>query len=189
MILTGKKIVDEFEEGVIHIAPFQLDQVNPNSYDVRLGGMIATYKKPSWFRRVLQWLGLSPRERVSARESNEITYSVIPREGMILDPGELYLGHTEEYVGTEKYVSIVDGKSSVGRLGLFVHVTAGYVDVGFKGQITLELVATIPIRIFPGMRIAQLRYLPCDGEVTLYRGNYQGTKAEGPVPSMSWNQR
>ncbi len=83
---------------------------------------------------------------------------IIPDEGLVLQPGIVYLASTVEYTETLKHVPILMGKSSLGRLGLFVHVTAGFGDVGFKGHWTLELVCVQPLKIYPGMKIAQITY-------------------------------
>ena len=83
---------------------------------------------------------------------------IIPDEGMILQPGILYLASTVEYTETLRHVPIIQGKSSLGRLGLFVHITAGFGDVNFKGHWTLELAVIQPVKIYPGMKIAQICY-------------------------------
>lgn len=185
-ILTGKAI----ERAVlgskkIEILPFNPKQINPNSYDLRLGEYLLVYKPPTFWDEVKNFLGLWSMDSKKMQACERIR---IPKEGYVLKPGELYLGHTEERVHTDSYVSVVDGKSSIGRLGIFVHVTAGYVDNGFDGQVTLELAAVKRVRVYPGMRIAQIRYHEVNGGILLYKGNYQGQTATGPVPSHAWKQ-
>jgi dCTP deaminase len=106
-----------------------------------------------------------------------------------LEPNVGYLMHTIERVHTKKYVPVLDGKSSIGRLFMKVHETAGYGDAGFDGQYTLEVTVVHPLRVYPGMRIAQMRFHTILGEVQkLYAGNYTGEAAKGPVPSRAWRQ-
>lgn len=108
----------------------------------------------------------------------------------MVQPGVLYLMHTEEVVAPGPYVGCLDGKSSIGRLGVLVHYTAGYVDTGYRGQLTLEVSATLPTRLYPGMRIAQIRFHTVVGPVVDYaaKGHYTGDAAKGPVPSQVHKQ-
>ena len=108
--------------------------------------------------------------------------------GFILMPGVGYLMHTHEKIHTDKYVPILDGKSSIGRLFCFVHVTAGYGDPGFDGQYTLEVAVLQPLIVYPGMRFCQIRFHTLVGDVDSYQknGSYKGELAEGPIPSRSW---
>jgi dCTP deaminase len=111
--------------------------------------------------------------------------------GFHIEPGRLYLMHTRERICTRKYVPIIDGKSSIGRLGVLVHVTAGYGDPGFDGQYTLEVTSIAhTVVLYPGMRIAQMRFHAIQGDVADYqeRGSYTGADAVGPVRSASWRQ-
>src|SRR5690349_13226934 len=108
MILTGSEIIKEFEKGRIDIRPFDASQVNPNSYDFRLGPVMRSYTN----------------HVLNPHFENPTVLFPIPEEGMILDPGKLYLGHTLEIMGSDHYVPIIHGKSSIARLGLFIHVTA-----------------------------------------------------------------
>lgn len=92
----------------------------------------------------------------------------IPEEGYLLEPGKLYLGRTVEYTETDKYVPMLEGRSSIGRLGLYIHVTAGFGDVGFSGYWTLEMHCLQPIRIYPNVEICQIYYHTINGEYDLY---------------------
>src|SRR5438045_9073483 len=99
---------------------------------------------------------------------------IIPEDGLVLNPNQLYLGLTVERTETRNYVPMLEGRSSVGRLGLFVHVTAGFGDVGFSGFWTLEMHCIHPIRIYPGVSICQIFYHSIEGEVMEYvSGKYQ----------------
>ena len=142
MILTDKTIHDEINEGNIVIEPFNPNNLGTNSYDLTLSNTLILYTE-----RVLD-----------VRKKNPSAPMIIPAEGLILQPNVIYLASTVEYTETLRHVPVIQGKSSLGRLGLFVHVTAGFGDVGFKGHWTLELVCVQRIKIYPGMKIAQIVY-------------------------------
>jgi dCTP deaminase len=124
------------------------------------------------------------------KKLNVWEFEIDPAKGWLLKPGIGYLMHTVERIWTMDYVPVLDGKSSIGRLFLTVHVTAGYGDTGFDGQYTLEVVAQYPTIVYPGMRFGQMRFHTLKGEVTDYkqRGNYTGEASLGPVPSMAYRQ-
>lgn len=170
-MLTGPKIVAEVAAGAIRISPFDARMVNPNSLDLTLGDTLLLYH-------------LRPGECLDVAKDNP-TYSVtIPPDGIVLRPGQLYLGTTAERVATDRYVGVVEGKSSLGRLGLCAHVTAGFIDTGFAGQITLEMIVAHPVRIRAGMRICQICFSTVEGEIQLYAGKYQ--HQVGVQASRSW---
>jgi dCTP deaminase len=177
MILSDKEILRHIEEGNILIEPFRRECLGSNSYDVHLGRYLATYK-----HRVLD-----------ARAKNEIEEIIIPEEGFVLQPGTLYLGVTEEYTETHKHVPFLEGKSSVGRLGLDIHATAGKGDVGFCNTWTLEISCIMPVRIYAGMPIGQLIYFEVRGEVENpynKKKNAKYTKRSiKPVESMMWKNK
>jgi dCTP deaminase len=157
MILTGPEIRARIGTD-IHIEPYNENQLNPNSYNLRLHDTLLTYKE-------------MPIDMAKANPTEEI---VIPKEGIELEPNRLYLGRTIERTETFNLVPMLEGRSSVGRLGLFVHVTAGFGDVGFKGFWTLEIFAVHPIRIYPGVEICQIFYHTIQGEQKVYSsGKYQ----------------
>ena len=103
---------------------------------------------------------------------------------MVLEVNKVYLGFTKEIIGSDHYVPIITGRSSTGRLGLFVQITSDLVDVGFKGNLTLQLHATQPVRIYKGMKIGQITFWKIYGDVDLYEGKYQGSV--GPNESQVW---
>lgn len=160
MILSGSEIQARLGSDII-IDPFHESQLNPNSYNLRLHHELLVYeeivldmRKPNRFRRL-----------------------EIPPEGLELDPKQLYLARTMERTETHNLVPMLEGRSSVGRLGLFVHVTAGFGDVGFCGFWTLEMYAVQPIRIYPGVEICQIFYHTLEGEIREYQsGKYQHNK-------------
>lgn len=206
-VLTGHEIKYQCTRGNIIIDPFNQDQINPASYDLRLGSKVAMYSKAVCTSLHRHGPGDQPQEQVAAvlrsrgrnlclqnavmdsKEPQEVfEIEMDPTDGFLLTPGFGYLMHTAERVRTDKYVPVLDGKSSVGRLFIAVHVTAGYGDTGFDGQYTLEVVATHPVIVYPGMRFCQIRFHTAVGDVLPYAGNYTGDASMGPVPSRAYNQ-
>lgn len=151
MILSGKKIAEEQGIG-IKITPFNDSQVNPNSYNLRLSNELAYYED----------------DVLDMKKKPTLKSIQIPEKGYLLEPGKLYLGRTVEYTETDKYVPMLEGRSSIGRLGLYIHVTAGFGDVGFSGYWTLEMHCLQPIRIYPNVEICQIYYHTINGEYNLY---------------------
>lgn len=167
MILSGKEILKQVQKGVIQITPFDEKCINPNSYNLRLDNKLLVYKN----------------EVLDMKTPNEVEELVIPQEGLLLEPGKLYLGRTVERTFTEKFVPMLEGRSSIGRLGLYIHVTAGFGDVGFNGFWTLEIHCVQPIRIYPNVELCQIYYHTIEGEYDLYQsGKYQNN--EGIQPSL-----
>ena len=167
MILSGKEIKKQVKEGSIAIDPFTDEQINPNSYNLRLHPDLLIYDN----------------DILDMREKNSASPLVIPEDGLLLVPHKLYLGRTVERTSTDKYVPMLEGRSSVGRLGLFIHITAGFGDIGFDGFWTLEIFCVQPIRIYSGLEICQIFYHTIDGDFDLYRSKkYQSNK--GVQPSM-----
>lgn len=195
-ILTDSMILDGVETGKIKIDPFKREHLNPASYDLTLGRGVAVYHP--WvetFRDGQSVDGSRFRERagtidVKVEPSIE-RFEIDPEQGWLLKPGIGYLMHTQERVSTLSYVPILDGKSSIGRLFLQVHATAGYGDPGFDGQFTLEVIVQHPIRIYLGMRICQIRFQEMAGspQQTYDKvGHYKGEAALGAIPSQVWRQ-
>lgn len=163
----------------IEIEPFNPKNCGPNSYDVTLSPQIGCYvtKTPAGF------LSASGVE-LDMKKENPFETWTIPETGYTLEPGRLYLGSTVERTACRGLVPWFDGRSSVGRLGLFVHVTAGRGDDGFDGTWTLEMAAVQPIRIYAGVRIGQISFMTLEGESCGYRGKY--SHQSGPRPSELW---
>lgn len=187
MILTGPEIRAQIELGNIEIDPYVPEHVNPASVDLTLGREILTYTflKDGPNESVRTKLDLvldSKKEQWTRRDF------IVDDSGVVLYPGVLYLMHTVERVLAKRHVPVLDGKSSLGRLGVSVHSTAGYGDIGFNGQYTLEVTCTLPVRLYAGMRVAQMRFHAVQGEIEMYEGNYVGECAMGPVASRSWRQ-
>lgn len=142
----------------IIITPFDEKRINPNSYNLSLADELLVYEK----------------EALDMKKPNPTKRIVIPEEGLLLEPNRLYLGRTNEFTKTDRYVPMLEGRSSTGRLGLFIHVTAGFGDIGFAGYWTLEIFCVQPVRIYPNVEICQIYYHDIDGEYDLYSsGKYQ----------------
>lgn len=168
MILTGKEIHNEVIAGNIQITPFDTSRINPNSYNLTLDSELAVYDS-----KVLNSKKENTLEKFSLRES-----------GTVIQPGVLYLASTVEETFTHKYVPILSGRSSVGRLGISIHVTAGFGDIGFRGRWTLEIFCIQPVIIYPNMQICQIYFQEAKGEVNLYSGKYNNNS--GIQESMIW---
>lgn len=160
MILSGREIERNLGSKII-IEPFDRSRLNPNSYNLSLHEELRVYQS---------------NELDMARE-NRSERLRIPPEGLLLEPQRLYLGRTVELTATDSFVPMLEGRSSIGRLGLFVHITAGFGDVGFRGYWTLEIFCVQPIRIYAGVQICQIFYHTIEGDYDSYSsGKYQNNK-------------
>ena len=177
MILSDARILAEIEKGNIIIEPFKRERLGSNSYDVHLGRYLALYKD-----RVLD-----------ARAHNQIQEVIIPEEGYVLQPNTLYLGVTQEYTETHNHVPYLEGKSSIGRLGIHIHATAGKGDVGFCNTWTLEITVAQAVKVYAGMPIGQLIYFEVDGDVINPYNQKDSAKYTNrtikPVESMMWKNK
>jgi len=145
MVLSGRQLGRN-----IIIEPFDPARLNPNSYNLTLHNELLVYEE----------------EVLDMKRPARTRRLTIPPEGLVLKPMRLYLGRTAERTETHNLVPMIEGRSSVGRLGLFVHVTAGFGDVGFCGYWTLEMFAVQPVRIYPGVAICQIFYHDIQGPFT-----------------------
>jgi dCTP deaminase len=172
MILSDKKIVEEIKKGNIVIDPFDRNNLGTNSYDVHLG----------------KWLAVYDNDILDAKLHNKITTFEIPDGGFILLPSKLYLGVTEEYTETKNYVPFLEGKSSIGRLGVDIHSTAGKGDAGFCNTWTLEISVKQPVKIYREMPIGQIIYFEISGEIEIAYNTKKNAKynqkTKFPVESM-----
>jgi len=167
MILSGQEIKKQIENKRILIEPFDERFINPNSYNLRLHNELLVYTD----------------DVLDMKKKLNTEMIIIPEDGLVLEPGRLYLGRTYERTSTDKYVPMLEGRSSVGRLGLYIHVTAGFGDVGFSGYWTLEIQCIQPVRIYPMVEICQIYYHTIDGEYSTYNsGKYQNNS--GIQPSL-----
>ena len=151
MILSGNEIRQQLGRNIL-IDPFDESRLNPNSYNLSLHDELLVYEEVV----------------LDMRKSNRVERISIPEEGLVLTPNQLYLGRTVERTETHNLVPMIEGRSSVGRLGLFVHVTAGFGDVGFCGYWTLEMFAVQPVKIYPGVPICQIFFHQIHGDITEY---------------------
>lgn len=182
MKLSGLYIKKAYEAGDIYIDDFDESRLNPNSYNLRLADELIVYDtdcfSPVSARR--NYTSFGPLDMKKPNPHHSIR---IPEEGLVLQPGVLYLGRTMERTITDKYVPSLEGRSSVGRLGIFVHATAGFGDVGFDGFWTLEISCIQPVRIYAGVDICQIYYDTILGDYVPYKsGKYQ--KNSGVQPSL-----
>jgi len=164
MILSGKEIKKQLTNNIF-IEPFDEKQLNPNSYNLKLHSELLVYSK----------------NQLDMKLSNATDKIIIPESGLLLEPNKLYLGRTKEYTRTESYVPMLEGRSNIGRLGMFIHVTAGFGDVGFAGFWTLEIFVIQPLIIYPDVEICQIYFHSLEGEFDKYSsGKYQNNESIQP---------
>ena len=192
-MLTGMEIIKRVEKGEIVISDFDPAKVNPNSYNLHLDSVLKQYA----FDKTIITNADGSYDTVSVagasgvldcKQNNPTIELKIPENGFIvLQPGILYLGSTIEYTSCENLIPCIDGRSSIGRLGIQVHATAGFGDVGFKGKWTLELSCIHPIRIYAGMEICQIYFEEPVGDTSIkYRGKYQNQ--DGAISSKLFTE-
>lgn len=198
------------EKGTIKIEPYSKERLGSNSYDCCLSIHLAIYTPPqdsnvyfsmvqNLVKNTLHWHNIAEARHsasnicLDAKKHNQVFHFDIPETGLILYPEILYLGSTVEYTETHAHVPFIEGKSSIGRLGIDIHATAGKGDVGFCGHWTLEISVKQPVRVYAGMPIGQLIYFPVDGEVLNPYDKKEGAKYCGqhgkPVESMMWKNK
>lgn len=162
MILTGLEIKKRVQEGSILIDPFDEKNINPNSYNLTLHPEIEIFESG---------------EILDMKKDIRGYQDTIPESGLVISPGELILGRTVEYTESHGVIPFLEGRSSIARLGLCIHQTAGFGDLGFKGVWTLELSCVVPIRIYPYTQVCQIAYMmPHGSQLLQYRGKYQGAR-------------
>jgi dCTP deaminase len=160
MILSGEEIRRHLDRNIV-IDPFRDENLNPNSYNLTLHNELLVYEEVV----------------LDMRHSNRTRRIVVPDDGLVLSPNQLYLGRTVERTETHNFVPMIEGRSSIARLGLFVHVTAGFGDVGFRGYWTLEMFAVQPVRVYSGVQICQIFYHQLCGDHTEYASEkYQNNR-------------
>ena len=183
MLLSDRDIAAEIKNGRVKVEPFEAKMIQPSSVDVRLDRFFRVFENH-------RYEVIDP-----SIEQSELTreVAVAPSEFFILHPGEFVLASTYEVITLpDDIAGRLEGKSSLGRLGLLTHSTAGFIDPGFSGHITLELsnVANLPVKLYPGMKIGQLCLIKLSSPAehpygsAIYGSRYQGQR--GPTPSKSW---
>ena len=164
MILSGLEIAARMGKDIV-ITPYDPAQLNPNSYNLRLHNELMVYDDAL----------------LDMKLDNKASKLIIPESGLQLNPGKLYLGRTVEKTKTEQLVPMLEGRSSIGRLGMFVHVTAGFGDIGFNGYGTLEIFVVQPLIIYPNVEVCQIYFHHIDGDYETYRqGKYQNNDTIQP---------
>ena len=160
MIISGLEIKNMLNKEIF-IEPFDDSRLNPNSYNLRLHNELLVYDS----------------HVLDMKVKNETKTISIPPEGLVLEPGIVYLGRTVEYTKTLNHVPMLEGRSSIGRLGIYIHVTAGFGDVGFSGYWTLEISCIQPVRIYPNVEICQIFYHTILGDCSkMYKSIYQNNE-------------
>jgi len=158
MILSGKEIQEKLGNEII-IEPFAINQLNPNSYNLSLHNELMVYTDPI----------------LDMKSENKTEKIIIPQTGLLLQPQRLYLARTQEWTSTDYYVPMIEGRSSIARLGLFIHASAGFGNIGSSGYWTLELVATQSLRIYPGIQICQIYFQELQGRFDMYSKKYKAS--------------
>ncbi len=183
MLLSDRDIAAEIKAGRVQVEPFEPKMVQPSSVDVRLDRFFRVFENHKY-----EVIDPSVEQPDLTRE-----VAVSPDDFFILHPGEFVLASTYEVITLpDDIAGRLEGKSSLGRLGLLTHSTAGFIDPGFSGHITLELsnVANLPVKLYPGMKIGQLCLIKLSSSAehpygsAVYGSRYQGQR--GPTPSKSW---
>lgn len=217
-ILTGHQIRKDVESGAILVDPYDEELVGTNSLDMRLHPLLKLYNHgavmhrlyTAWYEEMLEAMtagveyedylkahpfptwetvtSVGPPPILDMLDENRTVDVGIPKQGLILWPGILYLGRTVETVGSKSYVPWFDGRSSVGRLGIHVHVTAGKGDTGWFGTVTLEMHVVHPVRVYADVKpICQASFFGTLGELEEYKGRYQNQVE--PTPSRFFDNR
>ena len=183
MLLSDRDIAAEIKAGRVQVEPFDPKMIQPSSVDVRLDRFFRVFENHRY-----EVIDPSIEQPDLTRE-----VAVAPDDFFILHPGEFVLASTYEVITLpDDIAGRLEGKSSLGRLGLLTHSTAGFIDPGFSGHITLELsnVANLPVKLYPGMKIGQLCLIRLSSSAehpygsAVYGSRYQGQR--GPTPSKSW---
>jgi len=186
MILTDSDIQEAMTFGEITIAPYNHENLGSNSYDLTLAPELMVYKVAfkSLYRRFIDFFR-KPFGRKSyeldSKAKNETTTFVIPDTGYTLQPNILYLARTNETTHCSKCVPIIEGKSSIARLGISVHQTAGFGDVGFNGTWTLEMTVVHPTIIYPNIKIAQIAFHTTNGTCKVPYGSKKSAKYQNQI--------
>lgn len=187
-LLSGTKILEEVECGNIVIDPFDKSRINPNSYNLRIDRKLLVYSPPDYdatvnreryvhIPRANQEMPHFDEVLLDSHAKNPTEEYEIGEEGFLLQPGIMYLASTMERTYTSKYVPILNGRSSTGRLSMTVHITAGFGDVGFNGKWTLEIMVVHNLIIYPGDEMLQVAFETIEGDRSYqYNGRYNHQK-------------
>lgn len=197
MVLSEIEILRLIDSGDIKIEPFIKDNINPASVDLTLAPACKVYTKEAipkplqYFSHndsfIEDWINFENPDHLDCKIHNKTLQFNIPETGFTLLPGHLYLFSCNEKIKIPRELCAeVDGKSSIGRLGVKIHITAGFLDPGFEGSLVLEIETTYPIKIYPNMKICQIKYHMLLGKVAEDYSQKKGSKymnQEGVVES------
>jgi len=171
-MLTGARIEEEVQNRRIVIDDYSPLRLNPNSYNLRIADTLIVYKKHLF-------KPLDAHSKILPEDCKTIP---IPEDGLVLKPNRLYIGSTIEKAGSDFYIPMLNGRSSTGRLGMSIHITAGFGDIGFKSTWTLEITVVEPLRIYPNDEVCQICFFTPAGDIKYkYKGRY--AHQEGPTVS------
>lgn len=168
-MLLHSQIIEEYNKDRIRIEPFHHTQVGPNSYDVTLSNVLKVYTE----------------DVLDMKTPNPTRTILIPEEGIVLIPGELYLGSTNEAIGSDFYIPGFEGRSSVARLGIQGHISAGFGDIGFKSNWTLEITVVKPTRVYAGVKIGQVFFNTVSEKHNTVENRYHGKYVNQTEPQES----
>ncbi len=183
MFLTRQAIREALDKEDLHISPFTPQHLSPNSYDVSLSDQLLVYDIPEG-------------GCLDLKADNPTQAITIPSDGFILQPNTLYIGSTVETATSHRYIPMFEGRSSIGRLGINTHITAGFGDLGWgytleNGTLkclyptwTLEICVVHPVKVYPNIRIGQVYFVEPQGKIEFYSGKYSAQKT--PQPSRAW---
>lgn len=160
-MLSGEEIKKAVKKGDIVIKPFDESNINPNSYNLTLGDELVVYTD----------------DVLDCKKENKTKTIKIPDDGYILVPNTFYLASTNEYIENEVYVPQISGRSSIGRVGLSVHMCASSGSIGYKGKWTFQITCLVPTKVYKGMEIGQIYFFPLIGSNNIkYNGHYNNSK-------------
>lgn len=190
-MLTGSEILKRIQKGDIYISDFDKSRINPNSYNLTLSNKLKVYDDVTNIYQSIDHPCVTTdqlhHKYLDMKKDNPTTNIIIPEDGIILEPGVLYLGSTNEKTACDTLIPCIDGRSSIGRLGINVHATAGFGDVGFHGTWTLEITVVHPIKIYPNCEICQIYFYEPVGDCSItYHGKYQ--YQDSPVESQIFKE-
>ena len=171
-MLTANAIQQAINQGEILIKPFNLKRLGPNSYDLSLHNELLVYKEP----------------QLDMKKDNAVERIVLSESGFLLQPGKIYLARTQEWTASDVYAQMLEGRSSIGRLGLYVHITAGFGNLGSSGYWTLELSCVQPLMIYPGVRICQVYFVEVEGAKKLFPEKISYKDADDIQASKLWQE-
>lgn len=185
MVLSDKTILNYLQDGGLEIDPFDINRLNPNTVDLTLNSKGLLYKNKQMWSEIFDRLVFMP---LDCKQENEVQQQLIlENDGLILEPNELYLFSTNEKISinARNICGQICGKSSLGRLGIQIHMTAGFIDTGFSGNITLEITVVKPVIVYANMPICQVRFDKCTESVMNTYKEIKSSKYKNSIGTIS----